>query len=471
MLRMALALLLTLLPPGGTFTDDTGSVHEANIEAVAAAGITRGCNPPVNDHYCPNLSVTRGQMAAFLDRALSLPVASSDFFDDDDSSIFAASINAVAEAGVVRGCDPPANTRYCPERSITRAEMATMLARAFDYSVSPTDWFTDDEASVHENAINSIATAGVTLGCNPPDNTHFCPDAPVTRGQMASFLVRALGLTPIPPPPVPSEYVTPDDVGVTIGVGVIAPAPTLRVGSQSLETDGAVLENVIVDGCVTVTANNVIIRNVVINCGGYYPIKANEPGVQSGLDIHHSKINGLIDTKLFLLNDITDVMIANNELVGGDDTVFADGELGDFTFTRNYRHDPLGDSTTHLDGFQLGEFEVTTGGFLISFNYFGEIPDGIGVTDLVFATNHSEMHINIIGNYISEHGWYTLRAYNEATFTVLGNTFASSVNSVALLNSPGPHHFGCNFFTDGSPVTAANIAGGDNPGVTYGDCG
>ena len=114
---------------------------------------------------------------------------------------------------------------------------------------------------------------------------------------------------------------------------------------------------------------------------------------------------------------------------------------------------------------------MTTGGFLISFNYFDEIPDGIGVTDLVFATNHSEMHIDIIGNYISEHGWYTLRAYNEATLTVLGNTFASSVNWVALLNSPGPHHFGCNFFTDGSPVTAANIAGGDNPGVTYGDCG
>jgi hypothetical protein len=309
------------------------------------------------------------------------------------------------------------------------------------------------------------------VGCNPPDNDRFCPEGPVTRGQMASFLVRALGLSPVPPPPIPSQYVTPADVGVSIGVGVIGPVPTTHVGSQTLDSDGVVLENVVVDGCVTVTANNVTIRNVVVNCAGYYPIKANEAGVQTGLDIHHSRINGLIDTKLFLLNDITDVTIANNELLGGDDTVFADGELGDLIFTRNYRHDPLGDSTTHLDGFQLGEFEVTTGGILISFNYFDEIPDGIGVTDLVFATNHSEMHISVIGNYISEHGWYTLRAYNEATLTVLGNTFASSVNWVALLNSPGPHHFGCNFFTDGSPVTAANIAGGDNPGVTYGDCG
>ena len=338
MLRLALALFLTLLPPGGTFTDDNGSVHEANIEAIAAAGITRGCNPPLNDHYCPGLDVTRGEMAAFLHRALPLPNAVGDFFADDDGSIFEVSINAVTAAGIVRGCDPPDNTAYCPDRSITRAEMATMLTRAFSYPASTTDWFTDDGSSQHQAAINSIADAGVTVGCNPPDNDRFCPEGPVTRGQMASFLVRAMGLTPVPPPPIPSEYVTPADVGVSIGVGVIGPVPTAHVGSQTLDSDGAVLENVVVDGCVTVTANNVTIRNVVVNCAGYYPIKANEAGVQTGLDIHHSRINGLIDTKLFLLNDITDVMIANNELVGGDDTVFADGELGDFIFTRNYRH-------------------------------------------------------------------------------------------------------------------------------------
>jgi hypothetical protein len=52
------------------FTDDNGSVFEANIEMLAAAGITKGCNPPVNDRFCPNDYVTRGQMAAFLQRAL-----------------------------------------------------------------------------------------------------------------------------------------------------------------------------------------------------------------------------------------------------------------------------------------------------------------------------------------------------------------------------------------------------------------
>jgi hypothetical protein len=44
---------------------------------------------------------------------------------------------------------------------------------------------------VFQGAIERLAQAGVTVGCNPPDNTNFCPDDSVTRGQMATFLVRA----------------------------------------------------------------------------------------------------------------------------------------------------------------------------------------------------------------------------------------------------------------------------------------
>ena len=57
------------LPPGGTFTDDDGHIFEVAIEAIAAEGITKGCNPPTNDKFCPNDKVTRGEMAVFLVRA------------------------------------------------------------------------------------------------------------------------------------------------------------------------------------------------------------------------------------------------------------------------------------------------------------------------------------------------------------------------------------------------------------------
>jgi hypothetical protein len=54
---------------GGGFVDDDGSVFEDDIARLAAAGITRGCNPPDDDRFCPGDSVTRAQMAAFLHRS------------------------------------------------------------------------------------------------------------------------------------------------------------------------------------------------------------------------------------------------------------------------------------------------------------------------------------------------------------------------------------------------------------------
>ena len=73
---------MAVLPPGGSFVDDDGNVHEGGIEAIAAEGITRGCNPPANDRYCPEETVTRGQMAVFLARALDLGPTTNDYFID-----------------------------------------------------------------------------------------------------------------------------------------------------------------------------------------------------------------------------------------------------------------------------------------------------------------------------------------------------------------------------------------------------
>ena len=81
---------------------------------------------------------------------------------------------------------------------MTRAQMASFLRRALDVAPSTVDRFVDDDESVHEADINAIAAAGITLGCNPPVNDNYCPQRPVTRGEMASLLGRALGLDPLP---------------------------------------------------------------------------------------------------------------------------------------------------------------------------------------------------------------------------------------------------------------------------------
>ncbi len=176
----------------GTFIDDDDSVHQANIEIIAELGITKGCNPPDNDKYCPQNDITRGQIAAFIRRMLDLPASTMDAFTDDGESIFEDDINAVTEAGIGFGCT---DTDFCPDEPLHRDEMAEFLVRAFGYSDrDAVDAFVDDESSPFQESINVLAAEGITKGCNPPDNDEFCPDRTLSRAEMATFFARALGL-------------------------------------------------------------------------------------------------------------------------------------------------------------------------------------------------------------------------------------------------------------------------------------
>jgi hypothetical protein len=170
------------------FDDDDGSVHEDNINLIAAEGVTEGC---ATDQFCPTEPVTRAQMASFLARALDLPAADRDYFAGDDGSVHEDNINRIAAAGITRGCGPDS---YCPAANVDRDQMASFLDRGFDLAAAELDYFIDDEGNTHEASINAAASAGVTAGCNTW-SSRFCPGQDVTRGQMASFLARAMGLT------------------------------------------------------------------------------------------------------------------------------------------------------------------------------------------------------------------------------------------------------------------------------------
>ncbi len=182
----------------GRFVDDDGSVHEANIEAVEARGITSGCDADNAALYCPADPLTRAQMATLLVAAASIPPAPDlGPFTDDDGNIHEPNIAALAAAGVTNGCDATDPTRYCPDDPVTRGQMASFLVRAFGlddpiYAPADPDPFTDDDGSVHEANIAILAGLGVTNGCDAADPTLFCPTEPVTRGQIASFIERTL---------------------------------------------------------------------------------------------------------------------------------------------------------------------------------------------------------------------------------------------------------------------------------------
>ena len=199
-IAFVVAIVIAVVSPiaasaaGGTFTDDDNSVFEQDIEWMAANGFTAGCNPPTNDNFCPDDPVTRGQMAAFLSRSFGLTDGvGADLFTDDDNSIFEDEIDKIGTAGITVGCNPPDNDNFCPNDPVTRGQMAAFLSRALGLSMGGgADLFTDDDGSIFENSIDQIGSLGITRGCNPPDNDNFCPDDLVTRGQLAAFLHRGL---------------------------------------------------------------------------------------------------------------------------------------------------------------------------------------------------------------------------------------------------------------------------------------
>ncbi|HZD23959.1 MAG TPA: S-layer homology domain-containing protein [Acidimicrobiia bacterium] len=188
---------------GGAFVDDDGNIHEANIDFIASLGITNGCSPPPNPKYCPDDFVTRAQMASFIQRTLDLPPG-VDRFDDDDGSIHEDAINAIAAAGITKGCDPQDPRKYCPDDFVTRAQMATFIIRSLG-NVTPFDApiFTDvGRGGTHPPNINALAGLGITKGCQAPPNPKYCPGDFVTRAEMASFLARMIRLGDSRPPTV-----------------------------------------------------------------------------------------------------------------------------------------------------------------------------------------------------------------------------------------------------------------------------
>ncbi|MGH2445548.1 MAG: S-layer homology domain-containing protein, partial [Candidatus Limnocylindria bacterium] len=142
------------------FSDITSSIFFNEILWIYQENITAGCG---SGKYCPNAPVTREQMASFLVRVLDLPSPSRDYFGDDNSSQHEADINRLAEAGITGGCE---TNRFCPRSNVTRAQMASFLVRAFHLGATSTDYFDDDDGNIHENPINALARSGITGGCD-----------------------------------------------------------------------------------------------------------------------------------------------------------------------------------------------------------------------------------------------------------------------------------------------------------------
>ena len=185
-MRLELSLRSTTFDISVTLPFDdvpTGHVFAGEIVGLNALSITSGCTMA---DFCPNRPVTRGEMAAFMVRALNLPSVADDPFTDDDGHTLEAEIASLAASGITSGCSA---VSFCPNRPVTRGEMAAFLTRGFDLAASTGLAFSDVEGHFFLAEIASLAASGITSGCSA---NSFCPNRPVTRGEMAAFLIRAL---------------------------------------------------------------------------------------------------------------------------------------------------------------------------------------------------------------------------------------------------------------------------------------
>jgi hypothetical protein len=180
----AAASTVSVLGSGSKCINDwSGTAHASDIAWALETGLSSGCGV---DLFCPSDQVTRAEVATWLSRAFNLPATANDYFSDDETSPNEADINALAAAGLTSGCGTGI---YCPTRVLKRGELATFIVRALSLPKTSTDYFIDDESSVHEPNINALASAGIAISCG---TGKYCPNAAVLRGALAAFIHRAV---------------------------------------------------------------------------------------------------------------------------------------------------------------------------------------------------------------------------------------------------------------------------------------
>lgn len=178
---------------------DLGTTHAAAIECALRYELLRGFG---DGTFRPADPITRGQMATFvvawLEAAtgLPLPEAEDGGFEDSAGSVHREAIDRLTGAGVVAGRSA---TRFGPRDTLTRGQFTRVVANAISYAdvfetggplPPPSDqrWFDDIEDTTFAASIRALTAVGLATGTG---DGAFDPAAPVTRGQLSTFLMRA----------------------------------------------------------------------------------------------------------------------------------------------------------------------------------------------------------------------------------------------------------------------------------------
>ncbi len=404
------------------FTDIAGTTFEADIDWLFAEGITKGCSATL---YCPDRTVTRGEMASFLVRMFELTEGGDIVaFTDIAGTTHELEINKLAHAGITAGCTA---TTFCPSREVRRDEMASFLTRAVPLTDGAgNDYFLDDDATTHEASIDRAAAAGIASGCAV---WRFCPAMSVSRGQMAGFLHRVV--RPITPPlhPAPKGPQT-----LYVGTGgsdadntcrlKVDPCRTISY-ALSLTLDGDTIEM----GSGTFSEEGLVIYHDITIVG--------DPGGGTTIDAHGGESKGILTAypgRSVTLDHLT--------LTGGSGyagpAVWSDTAL-------TIRHSTITDNTSpSWGGAVAGYGAITIERSMISGNDAGISLHGSGTLKVVDSTISGNTYggvsslggVEVIDSAISSNGGPAIRA-DYGAVSVTGGTITGNASGIESFGSVG----------------------------------
>ncbi|WP_285890045.1 S8 family serine peptidase [Paenibacillus macerans] len=175
------------------FADLAGSPAADHIQALASKFIIEGTS---TGKFSPNGNLTRAEFTSLLVRALGLKAqgTAAKFGDVKATDWFAEDIAAANEAGIIHG---KSQSVFAPGASVTRQEMAAILARALAFTGaelpqgdSPAAAYADaaEIAAYAKDSVQALTAAGVIGGVEADGGTNFRPNATATRETAASAL-------------------------------------------------------------------------------------------------------------------------------------------------------------------------------------------------------------------------------------------------------------------------------------------
>ena len=498
------------VPPDNPFTDVGPGPHHDNILCLSYAGITTGLTATT---YAPDNAVTRGQMASFiarsLDAAKGLETPGTTLTDlpdfdgtdnfTDDAGTHKENINRLFKAGIVNGlsdsqCAAAGATPPCfrPGDSVTRAQMASFINRAEGFLTgtpftSASDFFGDDDGSVHEDNINGIASVGIAQGlndaqCGAAGATPPCygPGQSVTRAQMASFIIRWLAVEEAAGDitPLPSNGAAPDLVTAaatdTDQNGALSTGDSLVLNFADPVDTASSLTLTDADGTVvTLTddpghpANETNATFTLSNANKTLTVTVTGPVLTSGGtdgltgNITITGASGITDSSSGVAwdpanDDAADVQFAFPAAQGQTGTVtFVD------TATDTYRFVPNGGNAEVTVTYKAGDTfkDDGTTATLAAFEADLSVGDGIHFIDDTSATNHDT-------HELTNHTPASITSGTVGNVDTTANTLfiIDPVTGTALSDSK---NFDAQLYTvDGASATQVAFEGAINEGDT-----